>query len=121
MDGTLASLCVALFLVITPGLLVARFLRPTGMSWLHVVIAAAISSWLLLYLSDFFTRRAVERCQVPITVSGETCIGYLADYAASYNSPLGWLKGLAYLILCLPIYAIAQWIRRRRSHPRVAV
>jgi hypothetical protein len=121
MDGTLAWLCVALFVVITPGLLVARFLSQKWMSWWRVAATVALSSWALLYLSDVLAHRAAERCQVPMTVSGETCIGYLVDYAASYNSQLGWLKGLAYLMLCLPIYGFAQWLRRRRGSPRVAV
>jgi hypothetical protein len=44
------------------------------------------------------------------------CVAVIRHYAETYNAQLGWLKGLIYLALLLPVYwAFAKYRKRSRT------
>jgi hypothetical protein len=112
----------AAFAICTPFmLLTCRFFWPTRVRWWMVVVLTGCASWLLCELQLHFKERALldaqEKCLAAAAVDpppGRDCPLPLADYRdlPTYER---WVPGIVWLVLLLPAYGVANFVRRRRG------
>jgi hypothetical protein len=124
MYATLAILCKTLFLALPPALLTGRYFLPKRFTWPATVISAAILGWALLVTYEFvgeydnerYERAYCERLKLE-NPDGVT-LDYpcrIVHYAYTFNYELGWLKALIWFSPWLCVYALVQFLLRRRA------
>jgi hypothetical protein len=110
-----------LFLLCAPALLAIHAIWPRRFSWVAVAIGAATLSWGLLVLGEYLSNREMQDCVPRSFTQGNTAWVEgcpLVDGFSTYNQQLGWLKGLIYLGLWLPIYGAFLLLRARIRNGR---
>ena len=118
MNTAVASICAALFFVVAPALVLAHFIWPRRVGWWLVAAASGGLGWLLLVLSEHFTKRAWDACEMTIVPGAMAdSIGGCAivDAFATYNLQFGWLKALIYLAPWAAVCGVVQLVQRRRT------
>jgi hypothetical protein len=82
--------------------------------WWVVTAGSALLSWIFLLATEHFEARRWDTCEVSASPHPDAVGCSIVHIFETYNLELGWLIGLAYLVLCAAIYGVITFIRRRR-------
>lgn len=128
MATTLTTAALILLCATPPLLLIARFLRPTRVSWWLVLGLTAAISWGCLEVEDQLrapvAAESIASCDAARAaghpVPNPYCLPALPE-RASLPRYLLWWPGVELLALLLPVYGLAHLVRRyRRRRSRSA-
>jgi hypothetical protein len=117
MNQTLAYLALALFLTLTPGVFVARFLLGTKFPWWFAFPLIIAGSWFLVATANLFYGEYVcEPVRGAWSPPPEDLARCTNDGGRNVSTVVfGWVYGLAYSAPCFALYSAASWLRGRST------
>jgi hypothetical protein len=117
MNQVLAYLGLALFAVLPPAVLVARYRLGGALPWLAVLVGIAGGGWFFVNFANYFYGQvACEAVRGVLNPTEEALARCTNDGARNvFTFLLGWLYALIYSVPFFVLFGLAAWARRQRS------
>jgi hypothetical protein len=118
-------LCKALVWLVPPTLFTGRFFWPRYFPWWTIVLVSGLFSYFLLteieHLQDAASYEATVRCLEAQKTSPEMDCPYGTSVLYAPQSTAKALPGVVILLLGLPLYWGALWLRKRSRPPNCSL
>ena len=111
-----AFLSVGIFVILPPGLLLARHKKGKKMPWWLIVILIIGAGWLLVNATNYFYGEYVcELAKFENSSEGHIRACYGDGARNVFTFLFGWLYSIIYSVPFFVVYFFAKWIEKRRK------